>query len=81
MIQELCPLCEGDHLETCHIDGDWVVKFYFGKTIVSTSVIAGSKEQAIRFAETEVSDQLGLETIVINSPDEIDVELCGVYAS
>jgi hypothetical protein len=80
MIQELCPLCEGDHLETCHIDGDWVVKFYFGKTIVSTSVIAGSKEQAIRFAETEVSDQLGLETIVINSPDEIDVELCGVYA-
>jgi hypothetical protein len=80
MIQELCPLCEGDHLETCHIDGDWVVKFYFGKTIVSTSVIAGSREQAIRFAETEVSDQLGLETIVINSPDEIDVELCGVYA-
>ena len=80
MNQELCPLCEGEHQETCHIDGDWVVKFYFGKTIVSTSVIAGSKEQAIRFAETEVSDQLGLETIVINSPDEIDVELCGVYS-
>lgn len=80
MIQELCPLCEGEHLETCHIDGDWVVKFYFGKTIVSTSVIAGSKEQAIRFAETEVADQLGLDTIVINSPDEVDVELCGVYA-
>jgi hypothetical protein len=80
MIQELCPLCEGDHLETCHIDGDWVVKFYFGKTIVSTSVIAGSREQAIRFAETEVSDQLGLETIVINSPDEVNAELVGVYA-
>jgi hypothetical protein len=80
MIQELCPLCEGEHLETCHIDGDWVVKFYFGKTIVSTSVIAGSKEQAIRFAETEVADQLGLEMIVVNSPDEVDVELCGVYS-
>ena len=81
MNQELCPLCEGEHLETCHIDGDWLVKFYFDKTIVSTNVIAGSKEQAIRFAETEVADQLGLETIVINSHDGIDVELYGVYAS
>jgi hypothetical protein len=80
MIQELCPLCEGEHLETCHIDGDWEVRFYFGKTIVSTSVIAGSEEQAIRFAETEVADQLGLETIVINSPDETVVSLLGVYS-
>jgi hypothetical protein len=77
MNQKLCPLCEGDHLETCHIDGDWTVKFYFDSCLISTGVIAGSEEQAIRFAETKIADELGL---VIDEPDEVVVELCGVYA-
>jgi hypothetical protein len=77
MNQELCPLCEGEHLETCHIDGDWTVKFYYDSCSITTSVIAGSKEQAIRFAETKISDELGL---MIIDPNETDVELCGVYA-
>jgi hypothetical protein len=80
MNQELCPLCEGDHLETCHIDGDWTVKFYFDSCLIQTGVIAGSKEQAIRFAEVKIADELGLEMIVINSPEEVVVELVGVYA-
>ncbi len=80
MDTKLCPLCEEDHLETCSIDGDWVVKFYFGNTIVSTSVIAGSGEQAVRFAEVEIADQLGLETIVVNSHDGVDAELVGTYS-
>jgi hypothetical protein len=77
MNQKLCPLCEGDHLETCHIDGDWSVEFYFDSCLISTGVIAGSEEQAIRFAETKIADELGL---VIDEPDEVVVELCGVYA-
>lgn len=77
MIQGLCPLCEGDHLETCHIDGDWVVKFYYDSCSITTSVIAGSEEQAVRFAETKISDELGL---MIIDPERTEAELVGVYA-
>ena len=77
MNQELCPLCEGDHLETCHIDGDWSVKFYFDSCVIMTGVTAGSKDQAQRFAETKIAEELD---IVIDSPDEVEIELCGVYA-
>jgi hypothetical protein len=73
----LCPLCEGDHLETCHIDGDWTVKFYFDSCLIMTGVIAGSEEQARRFAETKIADELGL---IIDKPDEVIIELVGVYA-
>lgn len=77
MDTKLCPLCEGEHLETCHIDGDWSVEFYFDSCLIRTGVIAGSEEQARRFAETKIADELGL---IIDNPDEVTIELVGVYA-
>ena len=78
MDTKLCPLCEGEHIETCEIDGDWSVKFYFDSCLVMTGVIAGSEEDARRYAETKIADELGL---IIDDPDEVVIELCGVYAS
>jgi hypothetical protein len=77
MTQKLCPICKEDHLETCHINGDWCVKFYFDNYLISTDVIAGSEEQAIRFAEAKIYEETGL---TLENPDEIATDLYGVYA-
>lgn len=73
--QNLCPLCDGEHLEACHIDGDWEVRFYLDSCLILTSVIAGSQEQAIRFANNKIEQELGIEL----EPDETVVSLVGVY--
>jgi hypothetical protein len=76
MNQKLCLICKENHLETCHIDGDWCVKFYFDNYLISTDVIAGSEEQAIRFAEAKIHEETGL---TLENPDEVTTELYGAY--
>lgn len=77
MTEKLCPLCEGDHLDTCYLDGDWTVKFYFESCAVMTGVIAGSEDQARRFAEEKITGELGID---LTSPEEVVISLEGVYA-
>ena len=58
-------------------DGDWGVEYYFDSVIVRTSVIASSQEQAYRYAETKIMEELGLRELP--KPDETRIELFGIY--
>lgn len=58
-------------------DGDWEVEYYFDSVIVRTSVIANSQEQAYRYAQTKITEELGLRELP--EPDETRIELLGIY--
>ena len=74
--EPLCQLCEERHGDICQLDGDWEVKFYLDSCLILTYITAGSEKQAIRLAEAKIEEELG----IILEPDEIVIELKGIYA-
>ena len=55
-----------------HLDGDWEVSYCFDEYLISTSVIAQSSEEALRYASYKFP-------ILPDEPLEINARLVGVY--